>query len=152
VSSPPATLLARRASRLWRWSRRELRFAARSALSSSAKSITSRPTYIFSIPEVAWVGFSEEQVRAAGIDYEVGRCSFSTNAKARISGFPDGLVRLVFRASDKSLLGVQIVGEVASELIHIWTVRNSSRWYDRSIYRRHLCRSDTQRGIQVRRL
>ena len=78
-----------------------------------------RPTYIFSIPEVAWVGFTEEQVRAAGIDYEVGRCSFGTNAKARISGFPDGLVKLVFRASDKMLLGVHIVGEVASELIHI---------------------------------
>jgi NAD(P) transhydrogenase len=78
-----------------------------------------RPTYIFSIPEVAWVGLTEEQVRTAGIDYEVGRCSFGTNAKARISGFPDGLVKLVFRVSDKVLLGVHIVGEVASELIHI---------------------------------
>jgi NAD(P) transhydrogenase len=44
---------------------------------------------------------------------------FRYEAKARISGFPDGLVKLVFRASDKTLLGVQIVGEVASELIHI---------------------------------
>jgi NAD(P) transhydrogenase len=78
-----------------------------------------RPTYIFSIPEVAWVGLTEEQVRAAAIDYEVGRCSFSTNAKPRISGFPDGLIKLVFRMSDKVLLGVHIVGEVASELIHI---------------------------------
>ncbi len=78
-----------------------------------------RPSYIFSIPEVAWVGLTEEQVRTAGIDYEVGRCSFSTNAKARISGFPDGLVKLVFRVPDKLLLGVHIVGEVASELIHI---------------------------------
>jgi NAD(P) transhydrogenase len=78
-----------------------------------------RPTYIFSIPEVAWVGLTEEQARTADIDYEVGRCSFGTNAKARISGFPDGLVKLVFRASDKILLGVHIVGEVASELIHI---------------------------------
>ena len=78
-----------------------------------------RPTYIFSIPEVAWVGLTEEQARSAGIDYEVGRGSFGVNAKARISGFPDGLVKLVFRASDKTLLGVQIVGEVASELIHI---------------------------------
>jgi NAD(P) transhydrogenase len=78
-----------------------------------------RPTYIFSIPEVAWVGLTEEQVRTAGIDYEVGRCSFSTNVKARISGFPDGLVKLVFRVSDKVLLGVHIVGELASELIHI---------------------------------
>jgi len=78
-----------------------------------------RPSYIFSIPEVAWVGLTEEQVRTAGIDYEVGRCSFGTNAKARISGFPDGLVKLVFRVSDKVLLGVHIVGELASELIHI---------------------------------
>jgi NAD(P) transhydrogenase len=78
-----------------------------------------RPNYIFCIPEVAWVGLTEEQVRTAGIDYEVGRCSFGTNAKARISGFSDGLVKLVFRVSDKVLLGVHIVGEVASELIHI---------------------------------
>jgi NAD(P) transhydrogenase len=78
-----------------------------------------RPTYIFSIPEAAWVGLTEEQARAAGIDYEVGRCSFATNAKARISGFPDGLVKLVFRVPDKVLLGVHIVGELASELVHI---------------------------------
>ena len=78
-----------------------------------------RPTYIFSIPEVSWVGLTEEQALAAGIDYEVGRSSFSANAKARISGFPDGLVKLVFRAPDKVLLGVHIVGELASELVHI---------------------------------
>jgi NAD(P) transhydrogenase len=68
---------------------------------------------------VAWVGLTEEQARAAGIAYEVGRCSFSTNAKARIEGFPDGLVKLVFRISDKALLGIHIVGELASELIHV---------------------------------
>jgi NAD(P) transhydrogenase len=77
------------------------------------------PTYIFSIPEVAWVGLTEEAARTAGIAHEVGRASFATNAKARISGFPDGLIKLVFRASDKVLLGVHIVGELASELIHI---------------------------------
>ena len=78
-----------------------------------------RPTYIFSIPEVAWVGLTEEQARASGTEYEVGRSSFGTNAKARISGFPDGLVKLVFRVSDKTLLGVHIVGELATELIHL---------------------------------
>ena len=79
-----------------------------------------RPTYIFSHSRgrLGWA-CTEEQVRAAGIDYEVGRCSFATNAKARISGFPDGLVKLVFRVSDKVLLGVHILGELASELIHI---------------------------------
>jgi NAD(P) transhydrogenase len=78
-----------------------------------------RPTYIFSIPEAAWVGLTEEQARASGIKYEVGRSSFGTNAKARISGFPEGLVKLVFRVADKVLLGVHIVGELASELVHI---------------------------------
>jgi NAD(P) transhydrogenase len=78
-----------------------------------------RPTYIFSIPEAAWVGLTEEQARASGIEYEVGRSSFATNAKARISGFPDGLVKLVFRVPDKVLLGVHIVGELATELVHI---------------------------------
>ena len=78
-----------------------------------------RPTYIFSIPEVSWVGLTEEQARASGIEYEVGRSSFSANAKAQISGFPDGLVKLVFRVPDKVLLGVHIVGELASELVHI---------------------------------
>ena len=77
------------------------------------------PGYMFSIPEAAWVGLTEEQARAQGIDYEVGRSSFGTNAKARISGFPDGLVKLVFRVPDRMLLGVHIVGEVASELVHI---------------------------------
>ncbi len=78
-----------------------------------------RPTYVFSIPEAAWVGLTEEQARGSGIEYEVGRSSFGANAKARISGFPDGLVKLVFRVPDKTLLGVHIVGELASELVHI---------------------------------
>jgi NAD(P) transhydrogenase len=78
-----------------------------------------RPTYVFSVPEVASVGFTEEQAQAAGIDYEVGRCSFSANAKACIAGFPDGFLKLVFRVPDKVLLGVHIVGELASELVHI---------------------------------
>jgi NAD(P) transhydrogenase len=78
-----------------------------------------RPRYVFSIPEAAWVGLTEEQTRASGIAYEVGRSSFGTNAKARISGFPDGLVKLVFQVPDKTLLGVHIVGELASELVHI---------------------------------
>jgi NAD(P) transhydrogenase len=77
------------------------------------------PTYIFSIPEVAWIGLTEEAARAAGIDYETGRSSFGSNAKARISGFADGLIKLVFRVPDRVVLGVHIVGELASELVHI---------------------------------
>jgi NAD(P) transhydrogenase len=77
------------------------------------------PTYLFSIPEVAWVGQTEEAVRAAGVEYETGRSSFGANAKARISGFAEGLIKLIFQVSDRRLLGVHIVGELASELVHI---------------------------------
>ena len=68
---------------------------------------------------VAWVGLTEEAAQSAGLEYETGRSSFGSNAKARISGFADGLIKLVFRAQDKVLVGVHIVGEVASELVHI---------------------------------
>src|SRR2546428_400986 len=51
--------------------------------------------------------------------HATGRSSFGSNAKARISGFADGLIKLVFRVPDKVLLGVHIVGELASELVHI---------------------------------
>ena len=77
------------------------------------------PTYVFSIPEIASVGKTEADAKSQGIDVEVGRASFSNNAKARVSGFADGLIKLVFRVSNKQLLGVQIVGELASELVHL---------------------------------
>lgn len=77
------------------------------------------PIYVFSIPEVACVGMTEETAKAQGIDYEVGRAAFANNAKSRVSGFSDGFLKLLFRAADKVLLGVHIVGEQASELIHL---------------------------------
>ena len=77
------------------------------------------PKYVFSIPEVASVGYNEVEAKAQEVEYEVGRASFANNAKARISGFADGLIKLVFRTSDKRLIGVHIVGEGASELIHL---------------------------------
>jgi NAD(P) transhydrogenase len=77
------------------------------------------PLCIYSIPEVAVVGMTEVQAAAAGIDYEVGRGLFSANAKAKISGFHEGMVKLVFRRDDRTLLGVHILGELASELVHL---------------------------------
>jgi NAD(P) transhydrogenase len=77
------------------------------------------PRYVFSIPEAAWVGLTEQEAQRAGIEYEVGRSSFGANPKARISGFPDGLVKLLFHVPDRVLLGVHIVGELASELVHV---------------------------------
>jgi NAD(P) transhydrogenase len=76
------------------------------------------PFAVYSIPEAAMVGMTEEAARTDGVDHEVGRGWFSGNARATISGFTEGLVKLVFRREDKTLLGVHILGEGASELIH----------------------------------
>jgi NAD(P) transhydrogenase len=77
------------------------------------------PTGIYTLPEVAMVGVTEEAARAAGEDVETGRAHFKDNARARIAGSADGLVKLVFRRSDQQLLGAHILGEEATELIHV---------------------------------
>ncbi|HEX2053061.1 MAG TPA: Si-specific NAD(P)(+) transhydrogenase [Actinomycetota bacterium] len=75
------------------------------------------PFGVYSIPEVAMVGLTERAAAEQGIDYEVGRGWFSRNARANISGATEGLVKLVFRKDDRTLLGVHILGDIAAELI-----------------------------------
>jgi NAD(P) transhydrogenase len=77
------------------------------------------PFGVYSIPEVGMVGMTEEVAVGGGIDYEVGRGWFAQNARARIAGTTDGLVKLVFRRQDRRLLGVHVMGDIASELVHI---------------------------------
>jgi NAD(P) transhydrogenase len=77
------------------------------------------PLGVYSIPELAMVGMTEEQARAKNIDVETGRASFAQNTRATISGSSDGFIKLVFRRDDRQLLGVHIVGEIAGELIHL---------------------------------
>ena len=76
------------------------------------------PLGVYSVPEVGMVGMTEEAARAAGLDVESGRSPFETNARARIAGATEGLVKLVFAREDRRLLGVHIVGDDAAELIH----------------------------------
>jgi NAD(P) transhydrogenase len=77
------------------------------------------PTGIYTLPEIAMVGLTEEAARATGEDVETGRAFFRANARAQIAGSTEGLVKLVFRASDRRLLGAHILGEEAIELIHV---------------------------------
>ncbi len=77
------------------------------------------PMAVYTIPEVAAVGETEESARAKGIDYCVGRASYAQNPRGQIRGDLGGQVKLVFRADDRVLLGVHIIGESASELVHI---------------------------------
>jgi NAD(P) transhydrogenase len=76
------------------------------------------PFGVYSVPEAAMVGLTEEGAAAQGLDYEVGRGWFAGNARATIAGATDGLVKLVFQREDRKLLGVHVLGDLAPELIH----------------------------------
>lgn len=76
------------------------------------------PFGVYSIPEVAMVGHTEESAAAAGLDCEAGRAGFEANARAAIGGSTDGLVKLVFTKDDAKLVGVHVLGESATELVH----------------------------------
>src|SRR5689334_15133543 len=77
------------------------------------------PYGVFTIPEVATVGLTEEQLTAHNVDFECGRAFFRTNPRGQIIGDLDGFVKLIFRPDTQELLGCSIVGDGASELIHI---------------------------------
>jgi NAD(P) transhydrogenase len=77
------------------------------------------PYGVHTIPEIAMVGLTEEQLTFKRIDYEIGRASYRTNARGQIIGDVEGFVKLLFSPADQRLLGVSIVGEGAAELIHI---------------------------------
>jgi NAD(P) transhydrogenase len=76
------------------------------------------PFGVYSVPEAAMVGLTEEAAAAQGIAYEVGRGWFAGNARATIAGATDGLVKLVFQREDRELLGVHVLGDHAAELVH----------------------------------
>ena len=73
---------------------------------------------VYGVPEVAGVGATEEQVRAASIPYVVGRCDLAFTARGAISGH-GGLLKLIIRADDRTLLGVHSIGDVASEVVNL---------------------------------
>jgi len=77
------------------------------------------PMGIYTIPEVSSVGESEQTCTEKGIQYETGRARYANNARGQIVGDRNGLLKLVFRRDDRLLLGVHIVGESATELIHV---------------------------------
>jgi NAD(P) transhydrogenase len=77
------------------------------------------PYGVWTIPEIAMVGETEEVLAARRVAYEVGRAPYRGNARAQILGETDGFVKLLFDPDDQRLLGVSIVGEGACELIHL---------------------------------
>jgi NAD(P) transhydrogenase len=77
------------------------------------------PFAVYSIPEVSYIGATEEALRAQGTAYVAGRGNFELNPRGLILGDDRGLLKLLFDARDERLLGVHIVGQSASELVHV---------------------------------
>jgi NAD(P) transhydrogenase len=76
-------------------------------------------TGIYTIPEASMVGEAEEALQEQGIDYVVGKARYADNARGRIMGDEAGFLKLLFRRADMKLLGVHVLGEQATELVHI---------------------------------
>jgi len=75
------------------------------------------PSVVYTSPEIAWVGQTEQQLKAAGVGYRVGSFPFSANARARALGDTAGLVKFIAREHTDEILGVHIIGPMAGELI-----------------------------------
>jgi len=96
------------------------RVAACHAFGVPAKSVPELFPYgIYTIPEISTVGRSEEELTEQGVPYEVGKAQYREIARGQIIGDQGGLLKLIFHLETRDLLGVHIIGEGASELIHI---------------------------------
>ena len=75
------------------------------------------PSVIYTAPEIAWVGKTEEEVQASGRKYKVGSFPFAASGRAKAMEQTAGMVKIVSAADDDEILGVHIVGPMAGELI-----------------------------------
>ncbi|OAD19889.1 dihydrolipoyl dehydrogenase [Candidatus Thiomargarita nelsonii] len=91
--------------------------AERIAGQKSEMSYDTVPWVIYTWPEVAWVGKTETELKAAGVAYKVGQFPFAASGRAQAHGDTTGMVRIVADAETDSILGVHIFGISASELI-----------------------------------
>ncbi len=96
------------------------RVAACHAFGKPAASVPEHfPFGIYSIPEISMVGATEQELTANNIPYEVGIARFRETARGQILRLEEGLLKLLFSLEDRKLLGVHIIGEAGTELVHI---------------------------------
>ncbi len=96
------------------------RLAACHAFGHPAHSVAELFPYgIYTIPEISVVGKSEEELTRAGVPYEVGKAFYREIARGQIIGDHTGMLKLMFQTETRRMLGVAIIGEGASDLIHI---------------------------------
>jgi dihydrolipoamide dehydrogenase len=75
------------------------------------------PNVIYTFPEVATVGKSEEELKAAGVEYRVGKFPFTANGRAKVNKTTDGFVKILADAATDRILGVHMIAAQASEMI-----------------------------------
>ena len=96
------------------------RMAVGLAYGTSVKSDPAHYPYgIYTVPEISFVGQTEEQLTEADIPYEVGVAYYREVARGQIRGDTTGRLKLLFHRETKEILGVHIIGEGASEILHI---------------------------------
>jgi NAD(P) transhydrogenase len=77
------------------------------------------PMGIYTIPEISCAGESEESCKKKNIAYVSGRNKFGAHARGQIVGETEGMIKLIFTAPEGKLIGVHVIGEIASELVHL---------------------------------
>jgi NAD(P) transhydrogenase len=77
------------------------------------------PYGIYTIPEISFIGKTEEQLTDEDVPYEVGMAYYREVARGQIRGDTTGRLKLIFHRDTRKVLGVHIIGEDASELVHI---------------------------------
>ncbi len=96
------------------------RHAARHAFGEDAVSnVEFFPIGIYAVPEMSMVGMTEQEAKEKNIPYEIGVARFREIARGQILGLREGVLKMLFSLEDRKLLGVHIVGEGATELVHI---------------------------------
>jgi len=76
------------------------------------------PGVVYTWPEAATVGRTEEQLKDDGVDYKAGKAAFSANSRARANGFTEGFVKILADAKTDRVLGVHVVGPDAGTIVH----------------------------------
>ncbi|MBO9419421.1 Si-specific NAD(P)(+) transhydrogenase [Labrenzia sp. R4_2] len=77
------------------------------------------PYGIYAVPEISTVGMTEEEIKERGIPYECGIARFRETSRGQIMGLDTGMLKMIFSLKTRRLLGCHIVGEGATELVHI---------------------------------
>jgi NAD(P) transhydrogenase len=98
----------------------QARRAVRHAFDAKASALSPLlPNGIYTIPEVSMVGETEESMQEKKIEFVVGRARYDESARGRIIGDRDGFLKLIFRRDNLKLVGVHVMGEQATEIVHI---------------------------------